>query len=318
LRYCYSSTAVHYLLKAALQNAVALLPRPLGQPLYYQLQRRFGALRQVDYQRHLEKAAKIADILHQQNLPLERRFLEVGTGWVLGTPLGLWLAGAAEIVTVDLHRYLKEELVLGLLRYIGEHAAELPALFPWVPRAELMRKAQVVADCRSLAELWLAVPIRYAAPADATHLPGVSAASIDYHYSTNVLEHVPAVTLAGLLAEARRVLRPGGHLVHLVDLSDHFGHDDPRRMAVHFLRHGPLAWRLLAGNRFMYQNRLRLPQYRALLAAAGLPIVWERAVADAPSLAMLQASRPPVHPQFLSFSAEELAAVYWEVLAVSQ
>ncbi|NML66626.1 class I SAM-dependent methyltransferase [Hymenobacter sp. RP-2-7] len=307
---------MHYLLKAAVQNAVAWLPRPLGQPLYYQLQRRFGALRQVDYWRHLEKAAKIAGILRQQNLPLERCFLEVGTGWVLGTPLGLWLAGAAEVITVDLHSYLKEELVLGLLTYVGAHAAELPALFPWVPRAELARKAQVLAGCHSLAELWAAVPIRYAAPADATRLE-LPAASVDYHYSTNVLEHVPAATLAGLLAEARRVLRPGGYLVHLVDLSDHFGHDDPRRTAVHFLRHGPLAWRLLAGNRFMYQNRLRLPQYRALFAAAGLPIAWERAVTDAPSLALLQAPRPPVHPQFRRFSAEELASVYWEVLAVN-
>ena len=307
---------MHYLLKAAVQNVVAWLPRPLGQPLYYQLQRRFGALRQVDYQRHLQKAAKIAVILRQQQLPLERCFLEVGTGWVLGTPLGLWLAGAAEVLTVDVHRYLQEELVLGLLAYVGAHVAELPALFPWVPRAELARKAQVLAGCRSLAELWAQVPIRYVAPADATRLPDLPAASVDYHYSTNVLEHVPAATLAALLAEARRALRPGGHLVHLVDLSDHFGHDDPRRTAVHFLRHGPLAWRLLAGNRFMYQNRLRLPQYRALFAAAGLPIVWERAVADAPSLALLQGPRPPVHPQFQGFSPAELAAVYWEVLAV--
>ncbi|MGI4834859.1 MAG: methyltransferase domain-containing protein [Janthinobacterium lividum] len=306
---------MHYLLKAAVQNAVALLPRPLGQPLYYHLQRRFGALRQVNYHRHLEKAAEIAAVLRQQGLPLERRFLEVGTGWVLGTPLGLWLAGAAEVVTVDLHCYLKEELVLELLAYIGRHAAELPALFPWVPGAELARKAQLLAGCRSLTELWAAVPIRYAAPADATRLPNLPTASVDYHYSTNVLEHVPAATLASLLAEARRVLRPGGHLVHLVDLSDHFAHDDPGRTAVHFLRHGPLTWRLLAGNRFMYQNRLRLPQYQALFAQAGLPIVWQRSVSDAPGLLLLQGPRPPVHPQLQRFSAEELAVVYWVVLA---
>jgi hypothetical protein len=59
--------------------------------------------------------------LHDQGLPLERSFLEAGTGWVPGTPIGLWLAGAAEIITVDLHHYLKEELVLGLLAYIVNH-----------------------------------------------------------------------------------------------------------------------------------------------------------------------------------------------------
>lgn len=305
---------MHYLLKAAVQNAVALLPRRLGQPLYYQLQRRFGALRQVDYAHHLRRAADIAEVLRQQQLPLERRFLEVGTGWVLGTPIGLWLAGAGEVLTVDLHRYLREELVLGLLAYIVAHEADLPTMYPWVPAAELARKCRVLAECHSLAALWAAVPIRYLAPADATRL-ALPAASFDYHYSTNVLEHVPVRTLAGLLAEARRVLRPGGYLVHLVDLSDHFGHDDTRRTAVHFLRHGPLAWQLLAGNRFMYQNRLRLPQYRAIFANNGLRIVWQRHVLDPAGLALVRQPGPPVHRCFRQFSAEELAATFWVVLA---
>lgn len=308
---------MHYLLKAAIQNAVAVLPRPLGQPLYYQLQRRLGALRQVDYSKHLRRAADIAEVLRQQELPLAGRYLEVGTGWLLGTPLGLWLAGAAEIVTVDLHAYVKEELVLSLLDYLGRHEAEVLALYPWVPAAELRRKLHLLAACRSLPALWATAPIRYLAPADATRL-ALPAASFDYHYSTNVLEHVPAPVLAGLLAEARRLLRPGGHLVHFVDLSDHFAHDDPRRSAVAFLRHGPLAWAALAGNRFMYQNRLRLPQYQALFAEAGLRIEWERRVIEPASLALLQGARPPVHQQFQGFSPEELATTFWVVLAASE
>lgn len=308
---------MHYLLKAAIQNAVALLPRPLGQPLYYQLQRRFGALRQVDYDKHLRRAADIAEVLRQQALPLAGRYLEVGTGWVLGTPLGLWLAGATEVVTVDLHPYLREELVLGLLAYLRQQEATVQALYPWVPPAELRRKLQVLAACRSLPELWAAVPIRYLAPADATRL-ALPAAGFEYHYSTNVLEHVPASMLTGLLIEARRLLRPGGYLVHFVDLSDHFAHDDPRRTAVHFLRHGALAWAALASNRFMYQNRLRLPQYQALFAQAGLRLTWERRVVEPASLALVQQPRPPVHPRFQGFSPQELATTFWVVLAVSE
>ncbi|RYY13765.1 MAG: class I SAM-dependent methyltransferase, partial [Cytophagaceae bacterium] len=226
-------------------------------------------------------------------------------------------AGATEIVTVDLHAYLKEELVLELLAYLRQHEAAVRALYPWVPPAELRRKLQLLAGCRSLPALWAAVPIRYLAPADATRL-NLPAAGFDYHYSTNVLEHVPAPVLAGLLAEARRLLRPGGHLVHFVDLSDHFAHDDPRRTAVHFLRHGPLAWVALAGNRFMYQNRLRLPQYQQLFTEAGLRIAHDRRVVEPASLALLQQPRPPVHQQFQQFSAEELATTFWVVLAASE
>jgi SAM-dependent methyltransferase len=257
---------MHFLLKSLIQNSVAVLPSSLGQPIYYGMQRRFGALRQVDYYEHLRRASEVATVLHEQGLPLDRRFLEVGTGWVLGTPIGLWLAGAAEVVTVDLHHYLKEELVLGLLAYVVDHQRELLPLYPWADPAELQRKCQVLAACKSLADLWAAVPIRYTAPADATYL-ALPAASIDYHYSTNVLEHVPKAVLAGILAEAKRLLRPDGHLVHLVDLSDHFAHDDHRLPAVHFLRFRPSIWSALAGNRFMYQNRLRLPQYQQLFKA---------------------------------------------------
>jgi SAM-dependent methyltransferase len=291
-----------------------MLPSSLGQPIYYGLQRRFGALRQVDYYEHLRRASEVASVLHDQGLPLERSFLEVGTGWVLGTPIGLWLAGASEIITVDLHHYLKEELVLGLLAYIAKHESALLPLYPWVAPAELQRKCQVLAGCKSLAELWAAVPIRYTAPADATHL-ALPDASIDYHYSTNVLEHVPKVVLSGILAEARRLLRPNGRLVHIVDLSDHFAHDDPRIPAVNFLRFRPSIWGALAGNRFMYQNRLRLPQYQQLFEAAGLHIEWQRHVLDPVSLQLLQQKQAPVHGQFQEFTPEELAATFWVVLA---
>jgi SAM-dependent methyltransferase len=305
---------MHFLVKAFIQNAVAVLPRRLGQPLYYKLQRRFGALRQVNYAHHLRRAAQLAEVLRSQGLPLEGRYLEVGTGWLLGTPLGLWLAGATEVLTVDLHAYLKEELVLGLIAYITSNQADVQALYPWVVPAELQRKSQLLAACGSLADLWKVVPIRYVAPADATHLT-LPAASIDYHYSTNVLEHVPGSVLAGMLAEARRVLRPSGHLLHLVDLSDHFAHDDPARLGIHFLRFGVVTWAALAGNRFMYHNRLRVPQYQQLFAAAGLGIIWQRAHVDPASLNRLQQPRPPVHRRFQHFTPHELATTFWVVLA---
>jgi SAM-dependent methyltransferase len=305
---------MHFLLKSAIQNSLAVLPSSLGQPIYYGLQRRFGALRQVDYYEHLRRASEVASVLHEQSLPLERSFLEVGTGWVLGTPIGLWLAGAAEVITVDLHHYLKEELVLGLLAYIANHERELQALYPWVVSTELQRKCQVLATCKSLSELWAAVPIRYTAPADATHL-ALPPTSVDYHYSTNVLEHVPPAVLAGILAEARRLLRPDGRLVHIVDLSDHFAHDDHRLLPVNFLRFGSTTWGVLAGNRFMYQNRLRLPEYQQLFEKADLAIEWQRHVLDPASLQLLQQKQVPVHQQFQEFTPEELAITFWVVLA---
>jgi hypothetical protein len=103
--------------------------------------------------------------------------------------------------------------------------------------------------------------------------------------------------------------------VHIVDLSDHFAHDDHRLLAVNFLRFRPSIWSALAGNRFMYQNRLRLPQYQQLFEAAGLRIEWERDVLDPASLQILQQKQAPVHCQFQDFTPEELATTFWVVLA---
>ena len=306
---------MHFLLKVLVQNYVAALPRPLGQPLYYQLQRRLGALRRVDHSKHLRRAAEIAQVLRQHRLPLHRDFLEIGTGWLLGTALGLWLAGARHITTVDLHRYVRPELVRELLTYLLTHEDEVAGLFPWVPAAELREKCRQLGGCHSLTDVLAVAPIRYLAPADATRLPPALAGTFDYHYSTNVLEHVPPAVLAGLLREARRVLRPAGHLVHFVDLSDHFSHDDSRLSATHFLRYGPQTWAALAGNRFMYQNRLRYPQYAAAFAAAGWRISWERRTMNPDSLARLRAGQEPLHPDFQNFSSEELATTFWVVLA---
>jgi len=50
---------------------------------------------------------------------------------------------------------------------------------------------------------------------DGRHIP-FGDQSFDVVFSSNVLEHVPAKTLPILLAEMRRVLKPGGVMVHLM------------------------------------------------------------------------------------------------------
>lgn len=50
---------------------------------------------------------------------------------------------------------------------------------------------------------------------DGCHIP-FGDQSFDVVFSSNVLEHVPVKSLPGLLAEMRRVLKPGGVMVHLM------------------------------------------------------------------------------------------------------
>jgi SAM-dependent methyltransferase len=129
--------------------------------------------------------------------------------------------------------------------------------------------------------------IQYVAPADASHL-AIPSRSIDLHVSFTVLEHIPPDALASILKEARRVLAPGGLLLHIIDPSDHFSHDDGSITAVNFLQFSDREWASLAANRFMFHNRLRAYEYVELFTRAGVRIVGRREALDERSLKALQ------------------------------
>jgi ubiquinone/menaquinone biosynthesis C-methylase UbiE len=129
--------------------------------------------------------------------------------------------------------------------------------------------------------------IEYLAPTDAACL-SVPDRSIDFHISFTVLEHIPAGIIASILKEAGRVLTTGGLLLHIIDPSDHFSHDDRSITAVNFLQFSDREWKRLAGNKFMYHNRLRAYEYVELFKRAGVRLIGQREAIDEQSLAVLR------------------------------
>jgi SAM-dependent methyltransferase len=133
--------------------------------------------------------------------------------------------------------------------------------------------------------------IAYHAPSDASHLD-ISPHTIDYHVSYSVLQHIPPEILRTIITEARRLLKPGGLFVHWIDLSDHFSHGDHSISAVNFLRFTEKQWGRLAGNRYMYQNRLRIDDYTQILNEMGATILSVREHINEPALELLQKGFP--------------------------
>ncbi len=273
--------------KAIVQNLLAGLPPGIGNQVYYYLQSRYGGLRTPTPVSRLIGGVEIARRIHRRGQSVESKvFVEVGTGHQLNLPLSLWLCGAAQIITVDLNPYLKPELVMNDLEYLRAHQAQVHELYAGLPASRFLdrRLAQVLA-CASLEELMATTCTRYMAPADASRL-ALAPASVDYHVSFTVLEHIPPSGLRGIFQEARRLLRPDGLLVHYIDFTDHFAHSDPTISSVNFLQFSDREWERLAGNRFMFHNRLRVDEFRTLLLALGLEIleletrVDERALAE--------------------------------------
>ena len=121
---------MHWKLKAAVQNAVAALPSSTSYAVYYWIQRHWGGLKRFTPLQGLATGIETWRRLEQQGAtPVGKVFLEIGTGRVPLAPLAYWLMGAERTITVDLHPYVREELVAESLEYIVTHREEVAQLF---------------------------------------------------------------------------------------------------------------------------------------------------------------------------------------------
>lgn len=261
-------------IKAAVQNAVASLPDPLSHEVYYGLQRRFGGLRDISVEDKLRQGAEVAREAVGTGFSLrDARVLEIGTGRRLNLPLSLWLQGAASVTTVDLNPYLRPELVREDLCQIRDERERVEQLLGERLDHDRLRQLSALADDFDLARLLDTCSIRYLSPADAAQLDQLADGSIDLHVSYEVFEHIPEDVLEAILREGGRLISDRGLLVHYIDFSDHFSHSDNSIGPVNFLKFDERTFRWLAGNRYMYMNRLRLDDFLALYAGAGQRIL---------------------------------------------
>jgi len=304
--------------KSLIQKMVdKLLPSKMSYIVYYFLQRKFGALRQVNPCAGLKAGLKLNVIIKNNccSLVKDKIFLEVGTGRRLNLPISLWLCGASKIYTVDLNPYLKEELVFEDLEYIRNHQQKIKELFKQgeVDDEVFIERFNQLINCpNDLDVLQKLVNIVYLAPQDAAKLSHVG--KIDYHISYTVFEHIPPEIIKNILIEGKKIINREGRFIHLIDFSDHFSHTDKNITAINFLQFSQREWNRMAGNRYMYHNRMRVDDYKILFEEVGLcaDIVFPHV--DQVSLAKLQKGFD-VNIQFKHKSFEDLATINAVVIA---
>lgn len=241
------------------------------------------------------------------------RVLELGTGWYPVIPVGLFLAGAAEINSVDISRLMDREKVLTTLSLYRDvyrqGATEGLRIEP--PRMKQLLHLLDHAGELSLADLLQNLRLRYLI-ADARQLP-VPADSIDLVCSNNTFEHIYPEVLRVILSEFQRVAVPGAVMSHFIDMSDHFAHLDPSITIYHFLRYSEASWKCI-DNDIQPQNRWRITHYRALYREKGIPITEE--LNRPGDLAALRSE--PLHPAFRAIPEAELAISHSYLVSVMQ
>jgi hypothetical protein len=302
---------VPWRVKSFLQRAVAVLPEKASANAYYALQRRFGSLQKIDPRDDLVKCRWFIEKLHGAGSGTEgKSFLEIGTGWMVNVPLGLWLSGASRIVTVDKNRFLKPELVIESARYMVSHPQEVSALLGAKHGADKVteRLSLLKEQGNDIRKILHCCGIEYHAPADAAALP-LNDRSIDCFYSTNVLEHVPLPGLTAILLEGKRVIKQNGLMMHRIDLSDHFSHDDRSITSINFLRFNNKQWKKFSSG----QNRLRNYEYFELFTQLGIRMLSNEETIDPVALRALQ-NGFPLDKKYQGASHEDLAVRLMELV----
>lgn len=306
---------MNWKLKSVLQRACASLPA--GQEaVYYTLQRTLGSLRRpADPLPMLKEFARMAATIRQAGICMPgRRVMEVGTGRRLDMPLGFYLAGSAGVITFDLHRYLKPELVMQSVEAIRENREAVYAcMAPVCDGQDLERRLEALCSTRTFSELIDLARIDYHAPADAA-ATGLPAKSVDLQFSYTVFEHIPEPVLEAILVEAGRVLAPDGAALHHIDPSDHFSHEDPLISPINFLQFSARQWDRYGANQFAYHNRLRADDFARIYQRCGHEILQWIPKIDERSLKLL-ANGFPLEQAFRAKSPELLCTVVLHVLS---
>ncbi len=132
--------------------------------------------------------------------------VELGTGWYPIVPVALFLCGASEIWTYDIAPLLSPVRMERMLRFFCEDAerGDLEKMLPAVrtERFSALRDALARVNRESPRQVLERLGI-HAINGDARR-SGLPARSIDFFFSTSVLEYIPKNVMAELFAEYLR------------------------------------------------------------------------------------------------------------------
>lgn len=302
-----------WVLKAVVQKGISLLP--YKHRINYLFQKYVTKGVQLSSLYFEDRLIHLKEHLHffqkYKGSISECETLELGTGWYPVVPIGLFLAGAQQIHTVDISALMnKANLRLTIQRYLEWHEAGTlqSYLTPLPERLEMARQLLVEADALGFEELLERLHLRYLVK-DARRLD-LADSSIQLITSNNTFEHIYPNILGEILLEFKRILAKDGVMSHFIDMSDHFAHLDGKISIYHFLRFSEQSWKWI-DNDVQPQNRWRLEQYRSLYKDLGIVIREEKNRPGDPAIVAME----PIADQFKVFSLEELAISHSYVIS---
>lgn len=217
--------------------------------------------------------------------------VEIGTGWLPIMPLILMMAGCSRVITIDQVRLMDHRTMQLAKDFIRDNLGamlqrkDLPPEFVDITRLKDAERS-----------------IEYRAPFDFNEFAWDS---VDVIVSRTVLEHISEPDLAAIFRSSNRILRKGGLMCHMIDMSDHFEHTDKSISRLNFMRYEQAKWDRLTRDPQFYQNRLRRFEFIDMIGRAGFDVVSYTGTPDAKAMADL--ATLPVFSRYAGVDPEEMA-----------
>jgi hypothetical protein len=211
--------------------------------------------------------------------------LEFGAGTHLLTALMLSAAGA-RVHALDVDRLASVDRINHVIRNLRD-----------------LRLSGNWRDLTELEDLERYYSIQYHAPVDARQT-GLSSGSVDFFYSSSVMEHIPENDLRTILRECIRLASRDALMSFSIGYYDHYATADRSISKFNFYRYGDALWRIYNPSHH-HQNRLRHSDFERIFRELGLVMLTnERTCGESQDL-----QRVPVHPRFGHYSDDDLLTV---------
>lgn len=226
--------------------------------------------------------------------------LELGPGRTPHVASAFALCGAASVVGLDIVANIDSASVRVPGRY-RDLAASL-----MTGNASAFREALHASQEDVDARVKSGTPLPIAFGGFDGHVLPLPTGSIDVIVSCSTLEHVRGESIDPLLVELRRVLRPGGGMVHWIDLRDHLritGYLTAEGDWLRALRYSDSEYEQMFSNRPVYINRLRSSEWRGEFGRAGFDVQgWNEYRLPLPA----DFDRSAIEPRWRDLPSDEL------------
>ena len=294
-----------WILKALIQKTISFLP--------------YNHSVNFLFQKYVTKGVRLTDELFEDKLihcsnhlkyfttyattaPLSS--LEIGTGWYPIVPIGLYLFGFENIVSIDITDLLTTASVHQTIERYETYLTS-GRLAPFLNKVDMDRFAKLKELLKSnepphelLKKINVQVIIGDARKID--HPDG----SYDLINSNNTFEHIYPEILIDIVKEFKRLLKPTGIMSHQIDMSDHFAHLDKSITIYNFLKYSDKQWSVI-DNTIQPQNRLRVSDFRKIFADLGLRVLHEQNREGDTN--QIKAIRPSLDKKYNNYSDADLA-----------